>query len=304
MISAMYENGGNTTHRLFDGHPEVYTYPFESQLGTRLVVDHLSGMFPFKYRWPEFPLQADPVDDYELIYDEELKVRLRAPHVSKFRDADLQMCENERKQLFEEHLGGRPRTRRRMVEAFFQATFGSWRNCQRSGREVAWVGYSPIVAVDTDKILADFPDAHVVHVVRNPLSAYAETKLRPFPLSLQRYVWAWNIVQHFALVYAQRFPESFHILRYEDLLRDPKLHLSGLCSELGLGFSDSLLYPSWNGRRLATVHPWGTIKEPSLEANRRNIVERLTEDERAEILGLSRFMLESLGYSGAEYGTI
>jgi len=38
MKGAMYENGGNTTHRLLDGHPELYVYPFESQLGTRHVI--------------------------------------------------------------------------------------------------------------------------------------------------------------------------------------------------------------------------------------------------------------------------
>ena len=42
MIGAMYENGGNTTHRFFDGHPELFVYPFESQLGTRWVHDHLT----------------------------------------------------------------------------------------------------------------------------------------------------------------------------------------------------------------------------------------------------------------------
>ena len=46
MISAMYENGGNTTHRLLDGHPEMFVYPFESQLGTRFVADRFSAMFP------------------------------------------------------------------------------------------------------------------------------------------------------------------------------------------------------------------------------------------------------------------
>jgi hypothetical protein len=43
MISAMYENGGNTTQRLLDGHPELFSYPFESQPGTRYVQDHLKG---------------------------------------------------------------------------------------------------------------------------------------------------------------------------------------------------------------------------------------------------------------------
>src|ERR1700759_4994157 len=86
MISAMYENGGNTTHRFLDGHPELYVYPFESQLGTRYVNDHLSAMFPVKYRWPVFALDASPEQDYRAIIDEEGKVRARTPFVSKFRE--------------------------------------------------------------------------------------------------------------------------------------------------------------------------------------------------------------------------
>ncbi len=75
MMSAMYENGGNTVHRLFDGHPQMFVYPFESQLGTALVHDHLTSMFPVKYRWPVFPLDSAPADDYKAIIDEECKVR-------------------------------------------------------------------------------------------------------------------------------------------------------------------------------------------------------------------------------------
>ena len=58
MISAMYENGGNVTHRFLDGHPEMLVYPFESQVGTSLVHDPLTTMFPVKYRWPVFDLAA------------------------------------------------------------------------------------------------------------------------------------------------------------------------------------------------------------------------------------------------------
>ena len=58
MIGAMYENGGNTTHRFLDGHPELFVYPFESQIGTRWVNDPLTSMFPVKYRWPTFALDA------------------------------------------------------------------------------------------------------------------------------------------------------------------------------------------------------------------------------------------------------
>ena len=50
MIGAMYENGGNTTHRFLDAHPQMLVYPFESQVGTRMVMDGLSSMYPVKYR--------------------------------------------------------------------------------------------------------------------------------------------------------------------------------------------------------------------------------------------------------------
>ena len=96
MIGAMYENGGNTTHRFLDGHPQLNVYPFESQIGTRHVNDMMSSLFPLKYRWPVFQLQASAYDDYKAIIDEEGKVRSRTPHVSKFRDHPFEMNDDER----------------------------------------------------------------------------------------------------------------------------------------------------------------------------------------------------------------
>src|SRR5262245_51918165 len=165
MISAMYENGGNTTHRFLDGHPELYVYPFESQLGNSRCVDFLSSLYPFKYRYPDFPLDASADDCYEMFFDEEYKTAVRAKHVSKFRDADFQVDEVARKQIFMEILQKESMTRGNIVAAFFEATFKSWKNVNRSGREAAYVGYSPVIGFDGDKILGDFPNGHIIHVV-------------------------------------------------------------------------------------------------------------------------------------------
>ena len=295
MISAGWENGGNVTHRFLDGHPELYVYPFESQLGNNMFSDYLSSLFHFKYRYPEFPDTGNLEDDFELFYDEELKVRIRTPFVSKFRNADIQLKEADRKKRFVELLKDKPRTRANIVVAFFQATFDTWTNLNRSGKEHVYVGYSPGIGIDADRILADFPNGHVVHVVRNPFSAYADTKRRPFPQSLQRFILTWNILHHIALTYARRYPNNFHILRYEDLISDPKTHLSVLCEKLNLSFSDSLLYPSWNGKKLDDVYPWGTLKKATPEVNIATMNE-LSEQERVEIRSLSTIMLEALGY--------
>lgn len=284
MLSAMYENGGNTIHRFLDGHPQMFVYPFESQLGTTLVQDHLTSLFPVKYRWPVFGLDATPYQDYKAIIDEECKVRTRTPRVSKFRHMPFNLSDDERCELFVERVASAGRSRNNIVSTFFRATFDAWKDYTRTGEEEVYVGYSPIIAVDADKILGDFADAHVLHVVRNPWSAYADTKKRPVPMSLQRYLTAWVTTQYHALVFQKLYPAHVHILRLEDALEDPVGTLGGLCSQLGLKDAESLRSPSWNGNPLEEVYPWGTIRKASPAANMATAQELSTEEiERVRI---------------------
>jgi hypothetical protein len=267
MLGAMYENGGNTTQRLLDGHPELFSYPFESQPGTKYVHDHLTSMFPVKYRWPVFPLSNTTAQDYETIIDEECKVRIKTPQSSKFRDYPLQLDDRERKVLFIEFMKGKERTRGNLVEAFFRASAEAWKDYRRSGQETMHVGYSPIIGVDADKIVQDLPGAHVLHVVRNPWSAYADTKKRPVPLSLAHYITGWCLNQQAALTFSAMYPGRVHVLRFEDIVADPVSGLGGFLAKLGIGPSDTLARPTWKGNVLKEVYPWGTVRIPTPEAN-------------------------------------
>lgn len=295
MISAMYENGGNTTQRLLDGHPELFSYPFESQLGSKFVNDQFSTLFPVKYRWPVFPLHDTPDRDYETIIDEECKVRIKTPTSSKFRDYPMQLSDAERKSAFVNFMEKRPRTRAALVEAFFRATADTWHDAARSGREHVYVGYSPILVVDADVILAEIEHGHVLHVVRNPWSAYADTKKRAVPLSLDHYMTGWTINQLRALSACERYPGRAHLLRYEDVVADPVGQLSSLLARIGVGSSPTLARPSWNGKELESVYPWGTIRTPTTDANRRTAAE-LSSAETEEIRSRTRLLLPALGY--------
>src|SRR6266540_4886749 len=243
MIGAMYENGGNTTHRFLDGHPEMFVYPFESQIGTRLVNDMLSSTFPVKYRWPVFALDATPGQDYAQIIDEECKVRARTPDVSKFRHKPFDFSDDERRAVYEEIVGRSGRSRPANVAAFFEATFRAWHDHAASGRETVYVGYSPIITVDAETILRELPAAHFLHVVRNPWSAFADTKKRTVPLSLAHYLLGWTTNQYFAQLYASMFPGRMHILRFEDLVVDPPKVLGALCEKIGAERAESLQRP-------------------------------------------------------------
>jgi hypothetical protein len=295
MISAMYENGGNTTQRLLDGHPELYSYPFESQPGTKYVQDYLTSLFPVKYRWPVFALTSTPEADYEAIIDEECKVRIKTPQSSKFRDYPLALDDRERKALFLTHLQGKPRTRANLMEAFFRASADAWKDYRRSGREWIHVGYSPIIVVDADKIVADYAHSHVLHVVRNPWSAYADTKKRAVPLSLAHYLTGWCLNQHAALAFAEMYPGRVHVLRFEDIIADPVGVLGAFLAKLGAGASETLARPTWNGQVLTQVYPWGTIRVPTPEANRAT-ADELTAAEKEEIRIRAKPFLGLLGY--------
>lgn len=281
MISAMYENGGNTTHRLLDGHPQLYVYPFESQLGSKLVRDHFETTFPQKYRWPVFDLSASLAGDYHAIIDEECKVRIRTPQSSKFRDTPMQLDDEDRKKIFIEIMSKTPRTRGKLVETFFQATFEAWKDYKKPADPQAYLGYSPILVVDAAKILSDLPDGHILHIVRNPWSAYADTKKRAVPLSLEHYMIGWTLCQYYALLWKDREPQRMHVLRFEDIIRDPEKVLGEFCAKAGLKPSPTLAKPSWNGQPLATVHPWGTIRTPTPEAY--STAKELSREEQAEV---------------------
>jgi hypothetical protein len=281
MLSAMYENGGNTTHRFLDGHPEMFVYPFESQLGTRLVQDALTSMFPVKYRWPVFDLSATAFQNYKSIIDEECKVRARTPFVSKFRNVAFDFSDDERCARFEEYMRTEGATRANIVAAFFKATFDSWKDFRRTGRERMYVGYSPIIIVDAEKILKDLPGAHVLHVVRNPWSAYADTKKRPVPLSLEHYLTAWITNQYYACVMNKLHPDRVHVVRLEDVLAEPHGRLGAVCEKIGLKPAESLKVPTWNGNPLEEVYPWGTIRRATPEHNLATALELSTDEIEA-----------------------
>ena len=295
MLGAMYENGGNTTHRFLDGHPQMFVYPFESQVGTRMVNDALSSVFPTKYRWPAFALDATAKQDYAAIIDEECKVRARTPQVSKFRHMPFAFSDEERCQIYERDVRESGRSRANNVAAFFRATFEAWKDFQRTGEQVVYVGYSPIIVVDADKILTDLPQAHVLHVVRNPWSAYADTKKRPVPLSLKDYMLGWTLNQYHALIFRQQFPGRLHIVRTEDVLADPFKTLGAVCQAIGLKPTDSLRRPTWNGKELEEIYPWGTIRTATPEANRATANE-LSAEEREEISVYAAGYLDVFNY--------
>ncbi len=205
--------------------------------------------------------------------------------------------ERARKGLFLKFLKGKERTRTNIIEAFFRSTFLAWKTYNKTGKESIYVGYSPIVGVDADKIFGDFPKAIILHIVRNPYAAFAETKRRPVPYTLDRYTRIWNFMQLTALNFANAYPKQFLVVRYEDMVANKRKFFQELSKKLGILYSETMEYPSWNGKKLERQYPWGTINIPNDEVNKATIKE-LSKLEYERIKSQTQVLNKILGYDG------
>jgi hypothetical protein len=304
MISAGFEHGGNVTHRHLDGHSKLLVYPFESQLGNRNFNDFLASVERVQYRYPEFAEGLTPAELYEQFVDEEMKTFLRKRNGSKFKDADLELDEKERIADFVKFIGEPPHFRRNAVEAFFRSTFSSWKNYYTQQRDgMTFVGYSPAIGIDADRIVRDFPQVRIMHIVRNPLSAYRDTKRRPFPQTLNRYLITWNIYHSTVEMFSKMYPENVQIFRYEDLVADKQSFMQSVSKFIGVDFEPSMLYPSWNGVEIKeSIAPWGTVLKSTADYNEQ-IISELSSEEKRQIADGTRALARHFGYHKIPYLT-
>lgn len=302
MISAGFEHGGNVTHRHFDGHPDLLVYPFESQLGNRNFNDFLASVERVQYRYPEFPEGLTAIELYEQMIDEELKTFLRKRNGSKFRDADCVMDEKKRVAEFARIVGEPPIFRRQVVEAYFRSTFAAWENYYTRPRQgMVHVGYSPAIGIDADRMVRDFPNIRILHIVRNPFSAYRDTKRRPFPQPLTKYLITWNIYHSTVEMFARMYPQNVRIFRYEDLVEDKLKFMTEAAGFIGVPFADCMLYPSWNGVEIKdSIAPWGTVLKSTKDYNQA-VIQELSDDERLQIAQGTAALARHFSYDQIDY---
>jgi hypothetical protein len=132
--------------------------------------------------------------------------------------------------------------------------------------------------------------------VRNPWSAYADTKKRAVPLSLHHYMLGWTLNQHLVLLHRRSFPDRVHVVRAEDVMADSTGTLGRVLDRIGLDpAASSLGTPSWNGGALDQVYPWGTIRTPTPEANLAT-ANQLDQTEKEAVRAAAGPYLDLLGY--------
>lgn len=285
LISAWNDSGGGFLHRLFDGHPECFVYPFELQLGTALLHDGFESWFRPKYRWPILPEDlgaASPEQLFELFLDDEVKGCLRGRAASKFREFDLELSMEAWRTQFAARLGAAPRTPERVIAAYVGGLFAAWRNRRGSGRERIYLAHCPTIVLDADRLLVDCPGARLIHVVRRPTSGFVDMRRRVPDVEVASYCRKWSLINMLGFYFAEKYPARMTTVRFDRLIEERAAELGRLCAWLGLGYDAVLEVPTWNGEPLARLWPFGGVPVVSA-AHERECEDSLSFEDRAVI---------------------
>ncbi len=149
---------------------------------------------------------------------------------SKFKDLGL-----NRREVVDKIVAGPP-------------TLGSaagiiWREFARSRGKVRWGEKRPAYWREMHVILRLFPDAQIIHLVRDGRACVASLKQVSWwdrgPIGSMT---TWTLADQKLRRLGRTLPsDAYHYLRYEDLLADPEGQLGALCRFLGEEFDEAML---------------------------------------------------------------
>jgi hypothetical protein len=107
-----------------------------------------------------------------------------------------------------------------------------------------------------------FPHAKIIHLLRDPRAILASEWRRRmevypkgsyFPVKLGKPIYGFSIVLHMTIVwlnavrlhrrYEKRYPQNYHLIRFEDLVSEPEKSVRELCVFLGIEFDPKMLRP-------------------------------------------------------------
>jgi len=278
LVSAWNDSGGGFLTRLLDGHLRLRGWPFELLLGTSGYRDNAASLIHDRYRWPLFDLSADRETWFDAISDNELKTVLAGNAPALFDAYRLDTSLAAWKAAFLAWPMPAKPERRDIIAGYIDSWFAI------DGTKLAAdrvLGHCPSLIVDAKAILADFPDAKLVHVVRDPVAGLGDFRRRHPQFAARDFAARWTLVNGAALEARARHPDAVMVVRYEKLRDDRERELKRVLDFLELPFEAATLTPTWRGAPLAEMGPFGGVAaaSPSYDADMRGTVSDSDRDQ-------------------------
>jgi hypothetical protein len=125
---------------------------------------------------------------------------------------------------------------------------------ERAGKP-RWGDQSELLEQHAEAILAAYPDARILHMLRDPRDRY-EAVLRKsgrrggVGVATARWLYSAALAEK----YLEKYPGQYKVIRYEDMVREPEKTLRDICEFIGEPYSSEMLRMG-NAPRFAKLQP-------------------------------------------------
>jgi len=154
-----------------------------------------------------------------------------------------------------------------------------------------WGDKTPETVFTLDQILALWPEAKVLHVVRDPLATVASMH-KAWGRSFVRGAVIWRDAQRAAARYAARVPEQYHRVAFEDLMADPEQELGRIARWLETSFDTAAI------AEVRSEERWGKAAgQVGLQTNRAKGTSHLSAQQITLIEQVCFDEMQAAGYS-------
>lgn len=113
-----------------------------------------------------------------------------------------------------------------------------------------WGDKSLNIERHTDRLLTEYPEARVLHMMRDPRDRLASVMSRwtgrrsAVAVGTAGWLWSARLASH----NAARYPDAYRIVRYESLVSDPEAELREICDFIGEPYDEQMLTMSGASR--------------------------------------------------------
>jgi hypothetical protein len=239
-IVGVSRSGTTLTRRMLDKH---------SRIGIATENHYLGHLLAWEGARVYFRRVGDLRDDdavrrlIQLIYSGDLQRRSRLRELSPYW---RWLTDRVPREDMESYLLASDRSERGVFEAFLRIYADRRGKAIIGEKTPAHLGY-------VETLLEWFPNARVVHCVRDPRAIYVSElrrrsehavafpyrQLALLPPLLKRFVllqvvWAWAGAVHRHRALRQRYPDRYRLLRFENLVATPDETMAELCGFLGV----------------------------------------------------------------------
>jgi hypothetical protein len=240
-IGGCPKSGTTLLLSLLDGHPQLVVLPEETfYLEDRRLYDAL-GSYPAKLRrlLEKTGLQQLAKGRYEP------KRECRSTDARDYTSFDYKRFAALSEEFIQQPWMNDSLLFSEVIRAYAMVLGADWRHCVR------WIEKSTSNEVRTAAMQELYPDAKLIQVVRDPRAVFASRKKRVmnkdgFYTKAHRLVREWNRSSR-EIPRLRHEPDKFLVIRYEDLVKDPKGIMEKVCQFAGFNFLPAMLKPTRAG---------------------------------------------------------